>query len=119
MTTHFPSASGTPGNATTLSSLLSQTSLNSQNQLHNSNISNHQQGNNNSTSNWRPTQRSRTTAAALLLCANIGVDPPDADKTKPTATKMCGMEPGNNGKAMEAIAKQLVKQYENWQPRAR
>ena len=36
-------------------------------------------------SKWRPKERLKTTAVALVVCLNIGVDPPDVVKVSPCA----------------------------------
>lgn len=83
----------------------------------------------------------KTWSVALVLCLNIGVDPPDVVKTNPCARKECWIgkkrilqlspllfvslcfiaEPLSMSpqKALEQIGNQLQKQYERWQPRAR
>jgi len=86
----------------------------------------------------------KTVSVALILCLNVGVDPPDVIKTQPCARLECwigdftisfstlnfnnisklhynfpdplSMSPQ---KALEAIGINLQKQYERWQPRAR
>lgn len=80
----------------------------------------------------------KTWSVALVLCLNIGVDPPDVVKTSPCARKECwigeflilyflhffvvcfadplSMSPQ---KALELVGNNLQKQYERWQPRAR
>lgn len=66
---------------------------------------------------WREKDRQKTVSAALVLCLNIGVDPPDTVKTSPTATMECWTDPTNsttsNSKLMEIIGKKLQEQYEN------
>ena len=66
---------------------------------------------------WRHKERSKTVSAALVLCLNIGVDPPDIVKTNPTATMECWTDPtlstASNTKLMEVIGKKLQEQYEN------
>ena len=42
---------------------------------------------------WRHRERSKTVSAALILCLNIGVDPPDVYKTQPTAVEECWTNP--------------------------
>ena len=66
---------------------------------------------------WRDKDRQKTVSAALVLCLNIGVDPPDIVKTNPTATMECWTDTTNtttsNSKLMEIIGKKLQDQYEN------
>ena len=38
---------------------------------------------------WRMRDRLKTVSAALAICLNIGVDPPDVVKTNPTAKLEC------------------------------
>ena len=70
---------------------------------------------------WRNKDRIKTQAAALILCLNIGVDPPDVVKVSPCARMECWMQPdpGQSTKNSQGIAKALQQQYERWQPRAR
>lgn len=60
-------------------------------------------------------------SVALVLCLNIGVDPPDVAKIQPCARLECWIDPSSVSpqKAMELIGANLQKQYERWQPRAR
>ena len=70
---------------------------------------------------WRMTDRMKTVSVALVLCLNIGTDPPDIVKTFPCARKECWIDPFSlsSQKALEVIGKTLQNQYERWQPRAR
>lgn len=63
----------------------------------------------------------KTVSVALVLCLNVGVDPPDILKTQPCAKLECWVDPFSMPpqKALEAIGSELQKQYERWQPRAR
>ncbi|CAD5170829.1 unnamed protein product [Musa acuminata subsp. malaccensis] len=72
-------------------------------------------------SKWRPKDRMKTGCVALVLCLNIGVDPPDVIKISPCARMECWMDPYSMAapKALETIGKALQVQYERWQPRAR
>jgi len=72
-------------------------------------------------SKWRPKERLKTTAVALVVCLNIGVDPPDIVKVSPCARLECWVDPLSMQpqKALEAIGKSLQAQYERWQPRAK
>uniref|UniRef100_A0A672MQU0 Regulatory-associated protein of mTOR n=1 Tax=Sinocyclocheilus grahami TaxID=75366 RepID=A0A672MQU0_SINGR len=68
---------------------------------------------------WRMKDRMKTVSVALVLCLNVGVDPPDVVKTSPCARLECWIDPLSMSpqKALETIGTNLQKQYENWQPR--
>ncbi|XP_042572125.1 regulatory-associated protein of mTOR-like isoform X4 [Cyprinus carpio] len=68
---------------------------------------------------WRMKDRMKTVSVALVLCLNVGVDPPDVVKTSPCAKLECWIDPLSTSpqKALETIGANLQKQYENWQPR--
>ncbi|XP_057866862.1 regulatory-associated protein of TOR 1 isoform X1 [Cryptomeria japonica] len=72
-------------------------------------------------SKWRMKDRMKTGCVALVLCLNIGVDPPDVIKISPCARLECWIDPFSMPapKALDAIGKALQSQYERWQPRAR
>lgn len=72
-------------------------------------------------SKWRQKEKLKTTAVALVLCLNIGVDPPDVIKISPCARLECWVDPLSMQptKALETIGKNLQAQYERWQPRAK
>jgi len=74
-----------------------------------------------SRSGWRQREKLKTTAVALVLCLNIGVDPPDVVRISPCARLECWVDPLSMqpAKALEAIGKNLQAQYERWQPRAK
>ena len=63
---------------------------------------------------WRLRDRLKTVAAALVLCLNVGVDPPDVIKPNPCARLECWLDPLSMPaqKALEAIGKALQAQYE-------
>lgn len=68
--------------------------------------------------------RLKTVSAALAICLNIGVDPPDVVKTNPTAKLECWVDPtsttgGGQNKIMEQIGKKLQEQYETLSLRTR
>lgn len=68
--------------------------------------------------------RLKTVSAALAICLNIGVDPPDVVKTNPTAKLECWVDPtsttgGGHNKLMEQIGKKLQEQYETLSLRTR
>ncbi|OWF51799.1 regulatory-associated protein of mTOR-like isoform X1 [Mizuhopecten yessoensis] len=73
------------------------------------------------TQTWRMKERMKTVSVALVLCLNVGVDPPDVVKTSPCARLESWIDPTTSSpqKALEAIGSNLQKQYERWQPRAR
>ncbi|XP_055550172.1 regulatory-associated protein of mTOR [Wyeomyia smithii] len=73
------------------------------------------------TQSWRVKERMKTVSVALVLCLNLGVDPPDVVKIHPCSRLECWIDPAamSGQKAMELIASNLQKQYERWQPRAR
>ncbi|KAF8756144.1 Raptor N-terminal CASPase like domain [Rhizoctonia solani] len=68
---------------------------------------------------WRLKEKLRTARAALVVCLNIGVDPPDVVKTQPCATLECWVDPFSmpSNKALEAIGRNLQHQFENLNPR--
>lgn len=74
-----------------------------------------------SLSRWRSKERIKTQAAALILCLNIGVDPPDVVKVSPCARLQCWInpDPAQATTSTASIGKALQAQYERWQPRAR
>ncbi|XP_070187994.1 regulatory-associated protein of mTOR-like isoform X2 [Littorina saxatilis] len=73
------------------------------------------------TQTWRMKERMKTVSVALVLCLNVGVDPPDVVKISPCAKLQCWIDPLSMSaqKALETIGGTLQKQYERWQPRAR
>ncbi|XP_071105465.1 regulatory-associated protein of mTOR-like isoform X1 [Haliotis cracherodii] len=73
------------------------------------------------TETWRMKERMKTVSVALVMCLNVGVDPPDVVKTTPCARLECWIDPLSTSpqKALESIGGNLQKQYERWQPRAR
>ncbi|XP_074576621.1 regulatory-associated protein of TOR 1-like isoform X1 [Curcuma longa] len=70
-------------------------------------------------SKWRPKDRLKTGCVALVLCLNIGVNPPDVIKISPCAQMECWIDPHSMAapKALETIGKALHAQYECWQRR--
>ncbi|PKU65192.1 regulatory-associated protein of TOR 1 isoform X1 [Dendrobium catenatum] len=72
-------------------------------------------------SKWRPKDRMKTSCVALVMCLNIGVDPPDVIKISPCARMECWIDPFSvtGAKVLDRIGKSLHAQYERWQPRAR
>jgi regulator-associated protein of mTOR len=45
------------------------------------------------TLDWRIREKIKTVSVSLVLCLNIGVDPPDLVKTKPCAKMECWIDP--------------------------
>ncbi|CAI5985262.1 unnamed protein product [Closterium sp. NIES-64] len=72
-------------------------------------------------SKWRMKDRMKTSSVAIVLCLNIGVDPPDVIKISPCARVECWIDPFSMQaqKALDTIGKNLQAQYERWQPKAR
>ncbi|KAF9107970.1 hypothetical protein BGX27_008521 [Mortierella sp. AM989] len=70
---------------------------------------------------WRMREKLKTISVALVLCLNIGIDPPDVVKTNPCAKLEAWIDPFVSPvpKSLENIGKALQAQYEVWQPRAR
>jgi len=70
---------------------------------------------------WRMKDRLKTVSAALAICLNIGVEPPDQLKTVPGAKLEAWQDPTSNpsAKALEAIGKSLQAQYETLAIRTR
>ncbi|TFY81020.1 hypothetical protein EWM64_g2987 [Hericium alpestre] len=69
---------------------------------------------------WRPTPgKLKTSNAALVLCLNIDVDPPDIIKTNPCAVLECWVDPHTmpSHKALEAIGTNLQHQFEGLSPK--
>lgn len=59
-------------------------------------------------------ERQKTISAVLVLCLNLGVDPPDIMKTYPCAKLEAWCDPSafpDTKKAIEAIGKNLQSQY--------
>lgn len=65
----------------------------------------------------------RTASVAVVLCLNVGIDPPDVIKPSSCATLQAWTDPftvGQNAqKSVEVIADNLVQQYARWHPKAR
>ncbi|KAL5530680.1 KOG1 [Sanghuangporus sanghuang] len=68
---------------------------------------------------WKNRNRLKTTHAALVVCLNIDVDPPDIVKTNPCAVLECWVDPHSlpSNKALEAIGNNLHHQFECLSPR--
>ena len=67
-----------------------------------------------SLSDWRMKERLKTVSVALVLCLNIGIEPPDVTKTLPCAKLEAWIDPFSlpPQKALEAIGRNLQSQYE-------
>ncbi|CAO3678856.1 unnamed protein product [Umbelopsis vinacea] len=63
---------------------------------------------------WRLRERIKTVWGLLIVCLNIGTDPPDVVKTNPSAKLECWIDPFSQPppKALENIGKNLQSQYE-------
>lgn len=64
---------------------------------------------------WRVTDRQRTVNAALVLCLNLGIDPPETIKAQPSARLEAWVDPkqySDPKKALEQIGRNLQAQYE-------
>lgn len=70
---------------------------------------------------WRMKDRLKTVSAALAICLNIGVEPPDQLKTIPGAKMEAWQDPTHPSvtKALEIIGKSLQAQYETLAIRTR
>ncbi|CCM02264.1 uncharacterized protein FIBRA_04347 [Fibroporia radiculosa] len=72
------------------------------------------------TTPWRSTpSKLKTANAALVLCLNIDVDPPDVVKTNPCATLECWVDPHTlpAQKALDIIGMNLAHQFEGLSPK--
>jgi len=63
----------------------------------------------------------KTVSVALVLCLNVGVDPPDIKKPLRCARKEAWVDPStsNPQRSSQKIGQSLQKIYEKLQPRAR
>ncbi|KAI8333711.1 raptor N-terminal caspase like domain-containing protein [Chlamydoabsidia padenii] len=70
---------------------------------------------------WRLRERIKTVSGLLVICLNIGTDPPDIVKTNPSAKLECWIDPFLliPQKSLETIGKNLHTQYENINSRTR
>eukprot|EP01100_Stratorugosa_tubuloviscum_P007836 TRINITY_DN3221_c3_g1_i1.p1 TRINITY_DN3221_c3_g1~~TRINITY_DN3221_c3_g1_i1.p1 ORF type:complete len:1304 (-),score=597.25 TRINITY_DN3221_c3_g1_i1:1059-4970(-) len=70
---------------------------------------------------WRMKDRMKTNCVGLVLCLNIGVDPPDVVKTNPCARLECWLDPLATPpqKSVDMIGKALESQYQRWQNKGR
>jgi regulator-associated protein of mTOR len=74
-----------------------------------------------SRSSWRNKERMKTVAVALVLCLNIGTDPPESSRPAICARKEAWVDPvpSSKKKSLETIGNSLQKQYEKWQGKAK
>jgi regulator-associated protein of mTOR len=71
-------------------------------------------------STWRMKDKMKTAGVALVVCLNLGTDPPDVVKPNPCARKECWYDPvGPKQKGLEIIGNNLQQQYEKWQSKAK
>ena len=70
---------------------------------------------------WRMRDRLKTVSAALAVCLNIGVEPPDQLRTNPGAKLEAWIDPTVHpvSKTLENIGKSLQAQYETLAIRTR
>ena len=66
---------------------------------------------------WRLKDRMKTVGVGLIMCLNIGTDPPDITKPHPCAKLQCWIDPlsMSRSKAKEKIGERLQAQYAKWQ----
>lgn len=72
-------------------------------------------GNERKEPHWRlNTQQKKTMQAAIILCLNIGCDPPDVVKTNPCSILECWVDPYSMppSKALDTIGRNLQRQFE-------
>ena len=67
---------------------------------------------------WRLTSRVRTTAVALCLCLNAGIDPPDAERSQSSHQLAYTSTMASPSTATATVMQRLQAQYERWQPKA-
>ena len=67
---------------------------------------------------WRLTSRVRTTAVALCLCLNAGIDPPDAERSQSSHQLAYTHILASPSTATPTVLQRLQAQYERWQPKA-
>lgn len=70
---------------------------------------------------WKPIDKLTTSAAVLVVCLNIGTDPPDVIKPSVCARKECWIDPFSapKTKALQMIGSALQHQYQKLQPNAK
>ena len=74
-----------------------------------------------SKSTWRLKDRMKTAGVALVLCLNLGTNPPDVVKPTQCARRECWFDPTGvpKLKGLELIGNALQQQYERWQSKAK
>lgn len=71
---------------------------------------------------WRLKFRLKTLCGGLVICLNLGVDPPDLIRPQPSAHVQCWLDPSLPAftkEGLENIGKHLLNQYGFWQPKAK
>jgi len=70
---------------------------------------------------WRLKERMKTAGVALVVCLNLGTDPPDVVKPVPCARRECWIDPiiNTKNKNLDNIGHALQQQYEKWQSKAK
>mmetsp|Transcript_3259 Transcript_3259/g.5075 ORF Transcript_3259/g.5075 Transcript_3259/m.5075 type:complete len:1600 (-) Transcript_3259:102-4901(-) len=70
---------------------------------------------------WRLKEKMKTSGVALVVCLNIGVDPPDIVKPANCARRECYFDPSiaPKQKSLEIIGNSLQTQYQKWQSKAK
>lgn len=70
---------------------------------------------------WKSRDRTKTMAVGMIVCLNIGTDPPDVVRVPPHAKEHCWIDPGSMPpqRALDAIGSALHAQYERLQPKAK
>jgi regulator-associated protein of mTOR len=70
---------------------------------------------------YKTKDKTKTSHVALVVCLNIGVEPPDAERVKPHAVTHSWIDPAKqpSHKSLELIGQALQEQYERWQPKAK
>ncbi|TIA71133.1 hypothetical protein E3P91_02737 [Wallemia ichthyophaga] len=70
---------------------------------------------------WRLKERLKTISCAIVLCLNLGVDPPDVVKTEPCAVLETWVDPSHMPptKAIETIGRNLQQRFESLSQRTR
>ncbi|KNC48222.1 WD-repeat protein mip1 [Thecamonas trahens ATCC 50062] len=70
---------------------------------------------------WRMRERMKTLSVALVMCLNVGVDPPDVIKIEPCARLECWVDPSSlpPRESLETIGNALQAQYARWQLKTR
>jgi len=66
------------------------------------------------TAGWRLRPRMRTACGGIIMCLNVGTDPPDVVKPQPCAKQECWFDPTRvtRKKAKEEIGRRVLEQFE-------